>query len=94
LASYPTFIFSVWLFRAAGAASTETNEKDKFMQELTMNEVEQVNGAMSVSTGVSAMGVVAAAAGLAILTPIGAGAILAGVIGTAVVDIYNTATES
>ncbi|MCD5973001.1 MULTISPECIES: hypothetical protein [Pseudomonas syringae group] len=60
------------------------------VRELSENEMSQIGGAMTVSDGVKAVGVVAAAAALAPVTAVGAGAILVGVAAVGAFDAYQT----
>lgn len=60
------------------------------VRELSENEMSQIGGAMTVSDGVKAIGVVAAAAALAPATAVGAGAILVGVAAVGAFDAYQT----
>lgn len=65
------------------------------MRELNVNEIEQVNGGLTVSEGLGAVaGVIGIAAAAPIVGTIGAVAGLAGIIGLVGLDIYNTASRN
>ncbi|KTC61284.1 MULTISPECIES: hypothetical protein [Pseudomonas syringae group] len=60
------------------------------MRELNNEELAQIGGGMTVGEGVTAIGVVAAAAALAPVTAVGAGVILVGVAGASAIDAFQT----
>ncbi|MDU8543596.1 MULTISPECIES: hypothetical protein [Pseudomonas syringae group] len=60
------------------------------MRELDNEELAQIGGGMTVGEGVTAIGVVAAAAALAPVTAVGAGVILVGVAGASAIDAFQT----
>lgn len=57
------------------------------MRELSSEEIQEVSGGYSVSEGLTALGVVAAAGATAAVAPVAAGGVLAGVIGVTAIDI-------
>ncbi|EGH14611.1 hypothetical protein ALP26_02316 [Pseudomonas savastanoi pv. glycinea] len=60
------------------------------MRELDNEELAQIGGGMTVTEGLTAIGVVAAAVAVAPVTAVGAGVILAGVAGASAIDAFQT----
>jgi bacteriocin-like protein len=66
------------------------SEGDKQMRKLTNEELQEINGGLSYSEGLAALGVVIGAGAIATAAPVAAGAALVGVMGICAVDIWSS----